>query len=133
MSTPETAERADRLAETTVEVKCTGHVRREVGDPSFEFTFEGSTLREFLEAFFAEHDVADMLIAETEAEAATDGWAAAPEDPPGEWVKNPEGEQTRPYARVTVNGKFNELLDGLDTELEEGDRVALLYPFIYCC
>lgn len=120
-------------SETTVDVRCTGHVRREVGEHSFEFTFAGSTLREFLDAFFAEHDVRHLLIAETEDEATTDGWATPPEDPPGKWAKNAEGEQTRTYARVVVNGQFNEHLDGLDTELREGDRVALLYPFIFCC
>lgn len=119
---------------TTVEARCTGHVRTEVGESRIEYTFEGDTLRDFLEAFFAEYDVGDMLIAETEEEATTAGWAPELESLPGEnYAKNPEGEQTRVYARVAVNGTFNEHLDGLDTELEGGDRVAMIYPFIYCC
>ncbi|AQL44004.1 pterin cluster protein [Halorientalis sp. IM1011] len=118
--------------ETTVTVKCTGHVRTEVGEPRLEFPFEGTTLREFLDAFFAEYDVADMLIAETEAEATTRGWAPVEEELPGTWNANPEGEQTRAYARVLVNGRFNESLDGLDTALADGDRVALVYPFMFC-
>lgn len=116
---------------TTVEVRCTGHVRDAVGVPSLEFTFEGETLREFLAAFFDEYDVADLLLAETEAEATTRGWATV-DDLPGTWRKNPEGEQTRAYARVCVNGRFNEHLDGLDTTLADGDRVALIYPFMFC-
>ena len=120
-------------AETTVEVRCTGHVRTAVGEPKLTFTFEGTTLRAFLDAFFAQYDVRDLLIAETEAEATASGWADAPADPPGKWAKNPEGEQTRTYARVVVNGQFNEHLDGLDTGLSDGDRVALMYPFIFCC
>jgi molybdopterin converting factor small subunit len=120
-------------ATTTVDVRCTGHVRTEIGEPRMEFTFEGETLRAFLEAFFEEYDVADLLIAETEAEATAHGWAPTDGDPPGTWNKNPEGEQTRAFARVAVNGRFNEHLDGLDTELEDGDRVALMYPFIFCC
>jgi molybdopterin converting factor small subunit len=119
--------------ETTVEVRCTGHVRTAVGEPKLEFTFEGTTLRAFLDAFFAQYDVRDLLIAETEDEATASGWADAPADPPGKWEKNPEGEQTRTYARVAVNSQFNEHLDGLDTELSDGDRVALMYPFIFCC
>ncbi|WP_368408668.1 MoaD/ThiS family protein [Halorussus salilacus] len=119
--------------ETTVEVRCTGHVRDAVGAPSLTFAFEGTTLRAFLDAFFAEYDVKDLLIAETEDEATTDGWADAPEDLPGTWKKNPEGEQTRRYARVAVDGQFNEHLDGLDTELSDGDRISLMYPFIFCC
>ncbi|MEF8785193.1 MAG: MoaD/ThiS family protein [Haloarculaceae archaeon] len=120
--------------ETTVEVRCTGHVRTKIGEAKMEYTFEGETLRAFLSSFFERYDVEDMLIAETEAEATTDGWAPQVEDLPGErYAKNPEGEQTRCYARVVVNGTFNELLDGLDTTLQDGDRVALIYPFIYCC
>lgn len=124
---------SDDRPETTVEVRCTGHVRTAVGEPNMEFTFEGTTLRDLLDAFFARYDVADLLLAETEEEATTSGWADAPEDLPGEWAKNPEGEQTRTYARVAVNGQFNEHLDGLDTELVDGDRVSLMYPFIFCC
>lgn len=118
--------------ETAVEVRCTGHVRGEVGTGEMEYTFEGTTLREFLSSFFEEYDVHEMLIAETEAEATTRGWAPEREEFPGDWRKNPEGEQTRRYARVTVNGTFNEHLDGLSTELEDDDRIGLLYPFVYC-
>lgn len=46
--------------------------------------------------------------------------------------KYPSGERTRRYARVLLNGTFNEHLAGLDTHIEGGDRVALLYPFVYC-
>ncbi|WP_137284751.1 ubiquitin family protein [Halorussus salinisoli] len=132
-----TAERGDETAasptETTVEVRCTGHVRTAIGESKLEFTFEGTTLRDFLDAFFAEYDVKDLLIAETEDEASTSGWADPPDDLPGTWKKNPEGEQTRTYARVTVDGTFNEHLAGLDTRLDDGDRVGLMYPFIFCC
>lgn len=130
----ESLTQVDAEAETTVSVKCTGHVRTEIGRDKFDYTFEGDTLRAFLDSFFEEYDVQEMLIAETEAEATTQGWAPEMEDLPGEnYAKNPEGEQTRRFARVVVNGTFNEHLDGLDTTLEDGDRVSLLYPFIYCC
>jgi len=117
---------------TTVEVRCTGHVRTAIGEPKLTFSFEGTTLREFLEAFFEVHDVRELVMAETEAEATARGWATPPEELPGTWRKNPEGEQTRAYARVCVNGRFNENLDGLDTRLSDGDRVALIYPFMFC-
>jgi len=131
-----TTARSDRGAETTVEVRATGHVRTALGTGKLSFTFEGDTLREFLEAFFAAHDdvdLASMLLAQNDADAAARGWAPAPTDPPGTWRKNPEGENTRTYARVTVNGRFNETLDGFDTELSDGDRVGLIYPFMFCC
>lgn len=119
---------------TTIEVRCTGHVRTEIGEPRLEYTFEGNTVRAFLKSFFEHYDVKEMLITETEDEATTKGWAPEMEELPGEnYAKNPEGEQTRVYARVVINGTFNEHLDGLDTELEDGDRVGLIYPFIYCC
>ncbi|ADE04066.1 MULTISPECIES: MoaD/ThiS family protein [Haloferax] len=129
-ATGETAATAERV-ETTVEVKLTGHVRSAAGTHRTEFTFEGETLRAFLEAFFAAYDVRDLVIAEREADATTRGWARV-DRPPGTWRKNPEGEQTQPYARVLVNGVFNENLDGFDTRLEDGDRVALMKPFLYC-
>lgn len=133
MSSDASERRQSTEPTTTVEVRCTGHIRRTVGNPSLSFTVEGNTLRDFLDAFFREYDVSDMLIAETEADATTNGWAPELADLPGDWAKNPEGEQTRCYARVAVNGRFNEHLGGLDTELQSGDRVALMYPFIFCC
>ncbi|WP_410765542.1 MoaD/ThiS family protein [Haloferax sp. DFSO60] len=117
--------------QTTVNARFTGHVRTKLGMHRMEFTFEGDTLREFLDAFFEEYDVRELVIAEREADATTRGWVKT-DHIPGTWRKNPEGEQTRAYARVMVNGKFNENLDGFDTKLEDGDRVALVYPFTFC-
>jgi len=37
------------------------------------------------------------------------------------------------HVRTAVGkGTFDEHLDGLDTELDDGDRVALMYPFVFC-
>ncbi|MFB6107726.1 MAG: MoaD/ThiS family protein [Haloplanus sp.] len=133
MSTTTDAER-ETTPRTTVDLHATGVVRDAVDEPKWEFTFEGDTLRELLDALFEENpDLAELLIAETDEEASTDGWAKAPEKLPGAWNKNPEGENTRPFARVLVNGKFNENLDGFDTKIEDGDRVSLVKPFIFCC
>jgi molybdopterin converting factor small subunit len=108
-------------------------VRSRLGTNEVEFTFAGTTLREFLETFFDRYDVEDLLIAQTEADAIAHGWARPPDELPAGWYGNPEGEQSRTFARVCVNGRFNETLDGFDTELETGDRVTLAYPFIFCC
>ncbi|MGZ0746904.1 pterin cluster protein [Haloparvum sp. AD34] len=126
-STPATAET------TTVEVRATGHVRDALDAHQFDYAFEGSTLGEFLDQFFDEHGCEDLLLAETEAEETGPGWADYPGEPPGRWERNPEGERTRAFARVLINGRFNELYDGFATELDDGDRVALVYPFIFCC
>jgi len=117
---------------TTVTVKCTGHVRAAVGKATFTYTFTGDDLRSFLDSFFAEYDVAELLIAmEPEAESAR-GWTPELDERPGTWKQNPEGERIRRYARVLINGRFNEHLDGFDTPLADGDRVSLMYPFVYC-
>lgn len=124
---------AETTETTTVEVRATGHVRDALEAHQFDYEFEGSTLGEFLDQFFAEYGCEDLLLAETEAEETGPGWADYPGEPPGRWERNPEGERTRAFARVLVNGRFNELYDGFATELEDGDRVALVYPFIFCC
>jgi molybdopterin converting factor small subunit len=125
--------RPEAVATTTVAVRATGHVRTALGTPRLSFTFEGTTLREFAEAFFADHDVRDLVLAETEADSTTRGWAPiGGDDVPGELNRNPDGERTRAYARILVNGTFNENLEGFDTRLSEGDRVALVNPFVFC-
>ena len=53
---------AEQTATTTVTVKATGHVRRELGEHQFEYTFEGDTLGEFLDAFFAEYGCEELLL-----------------------------------------------------------------------
>lgn len=123
----------DQRTVTTVEVTATGHLYDALDEHRFEYTFEGDTLREFLDAFLAEHDVADLLIAAEPEEAVAHGWAEPPDELPDDFTANPEGDRTRAYARICVNGVFNEHLDGFDTELSDGDRVALMYPFIFCC
>ncbi len=134
-ATEDDAATAEEPPETTVTVRCTGHVRTELdGTYEFEYTFAGDTLRDFLDALFEDYpELQDLLIAETEADATHSGWAPTPEELPGTWTKNPVGEQTIAYARILVNGRFNENERGFDTELEEGDRVALVYPFMFCC
>ena len=81
--------RAQHASETTVSVRATGHVRDALG--TLRLTFEGTALREFVGAFVVVHGVADLVIAETDDEAVTRGWAPI-----------------------------------------EGDRVALVYPFMFC-
>lgn len=134
MSTTTDTESRASPRTTTVALHATGHVRDAMDQPHQTFTFQGDTLRDLLAKLFDEQPgLAEMLVAETETEATTDGWANPPENLPGTWHKNPEGEQTKPYARVLVNGKFNEVLAGFDTKIEDEDRVSLVYPFIFCC
>jgi molybdopterin converting factor small subunit len=117
---------------TTITARCTGHIYDAVGQSRFEYEFEGTTLSDFLESFFEEFPVEDLVLASEASEEATSGWAKPPEKLPGTWNQNPEGERVRRYARVTVNGRFNEHLGGFQTQLDDGDRIGLLYPFVYC-
>lgn len=117
---------------TTVSVTCTGKVRTAVGSGNLTYTFHGRTLRAFLESFFSTYQIRDLIMAESTADERAPGWAPPPTELPGRWAANPPGERTRRYARVTVNGRFNEHLNGLDTVLSDGDRIGLLNPFVYC-
>ncbi|MFB6109707.1 MAG: MoaD/ThiS family protein [Halodesulfurarchaeum sp.] len=117
---------------TTVTVRCTGHVREAVGAGKFTYTFTGTTLGDFLSEFFEEHPIEDLVLASEPEDEAPDGWAEPPDELPGTWRQNPPGERTRKYARITVNGTFNVHLDGFRTELEDGDRVAMMNPFVFC-
>lgn len=117
---------------TTVSVTCTGKVRTAVGAGRITYTFRGRTLREYLDSFFDYYPVEELVMAGNPEEEQAPGWAPRPDTLPGTWAANPPGERTRRFARLTVNGTFNEHLDDLDTVLQEGDRVGLLNPFIYC-
>ena len=43
-------------------------------------------------------------------------------------ILNEDGE-VRPWARVLVNGRSQQFVGGLDAELHDGDRIALIYPY----
>lgn len=49
--------------------------------------------------------------------------------PIGDVILTESGE-VKPYARVLVNGRSFQFLGGLDTEIHEGDSIALIYPWI---
>ena len=40
-----------------------------------------------------------------------------------------ERSEVRAWARVLVNGRSQEFVGGLDAELHDGDRIALIYPY----
>jgi len=81
-----------QVESTTVEIRCTDHVRDAVGTSGFTYEFEGDTLRALLAAVFEEYPIEDMLIAETEKDATTEGWAPEFGELPGSnYAKNPEG------------------------------------------
>ncbi len=86
-----------------VTLKFTGNIHARVGAYQMDFSFEGNRLRELLDAVTARHAVRDLLL-----------------DASG---------NIKPYARVLVNGRFSELLQGLDTPVRDGDTVVLIHPY----
>ncbi len=86
-----------------VTLKFTGNVHTRVGAYQMDFSFEGTRLRELLNAVFARHNLRDLLL--------------------------DESGNLKPYARVLVNGRFSELLQGLDTPVRDGDTVVLIHPY----
>lgn len=41
-----------------------------------------------------------------------------------------DGARTKPWTRVLLNGRDAFVLNGLETRLAPGDRVALVFPFM---
>ncbi len=89
---------------TKVTLKFTGNVHTRMDAYQMDFSFEGTRLRELLDALFAQHNnVRDLLL--------------------------DESGNLKPYARVLVNGRFSELLQGLDTPVCDGDTIVLIHPY----
>jgi molybdopterin converting factor small subunit len=87
----------------TVTVKFMSIARERAGLGVVEFTSRESRLRFVLKEIAGTYRIGDIIFTE-------------------------RGE-VRPWARVLVNGRSHEFLNGLDTELRNGDRIALIYPY----
>ena len=70
-----------------------------------EFSSSKSRLRDVLQEILEKYDIAELIL-------TSDG-------------------KVRPWARILVNGRSQEFIEGLDTQLSEGDRIALVYSFPY--
>ena len=88
---------------TDVTLKFTGNIYKRMGTFGMGFSFEGANLRDLLNDLLARYNLRDLLM-----------------DDRG---------QIRPYARVLVNGRFSEVLQGLDTPIQNGDTVTLIHPY----
>jgi molybdopterin converting factor small subunit len=87
----------------TITVLFMSVARQRAGAGSVELTCRESTLKAILKEIVAAYGLADLFLSE-------------------------KGE-VRPWARVLVNGRSHDLVGGLDVELHDGDRVALIYPY----
>lgn len=87
----------------TVKLKFTGNVHRRMGAFGIDYSFQGNKLRDLIHDVTARYNVRDLLLDE-------DG-------------------RIKPHARVLVNGRFSEVLQGLDTPVRDGDTVVLIHPY----
>jgi molybdopterin converting factor small subunit len=86
---------------TDVTLKFTGIVRRRMGRRDrLEFSFEGETLGDLLEALFVQYDLQDLIL--------------------------DDDRNVIPWSRVAVNGRFSYLVGDMDTPIKDGDLIALI-------
>ncbi len=88
---------------TNVTLKFTGNVHARIGAFRMDFSFEGTKLRDLVNDVVARYDVRDLLL--------------------------DESGDIKPYARVLVNGRFTEVLEGMDTPVHSGDTIVLIHPY----
>jgi molybdopterin converting factor small subunit len=87
-----------------ITVKFMSIARRRAGVGVVEFTSQENTLRDVLRTVVDSYRISDLILTENR-------------------------DQVRSWARVLVNGRSHEFIGGLDTELQSGDSIALIYPY----
>ena len=85
-------------------VKFMGTPRQRTGIGRAEFNSSRSKLKDVLEEAARVYKIADIMLTE-------------------------KGE-VKPYARVLVNGRSFQFVGGMETQLHEGDTIALIYTWI---
>ena len=81
-----------------------GITRQRTGKYGVQFISVASKLADFLEEVVKAYDLGDILLTET--------------------------GRVRPYVRILVNGRSFQFVGGMDTELHDGDTLALIYPWL---
>ncbi len=84
-------------------VKFMSIARQRAGTGTVEFSSSEHRLRDILKEIVDSYHISDIILTE-------------------------RGE-VRPWARVLVNGRSHQFVGGLDIELHDGDRLALIYPY----
>ena len=85
-----------------VHLNFTGDVWARMRTGHLDYTFEGHTLGELLQALFAAHDFRDLIL--------------------------DAGGNVRFRSRIAVNGRFSDTLQGMSTPVEDGDTIVLMRP-----
>ena len=84
--------------------KFTGDVWARMKTYRMDFSFEGATLSDLLDALFEQYDLRDLIL--------------------------DANRRIIPYSRVIVNGHFSEFVGGLTASVQDGDEVVLIRPFL---
>jgi molybdopterin synthase sulfur carrier subunit len=87
---------------TRIMLKFTNLFRKRLGISLTEFTFKGSTLRQFIPALQEQFEIEDLLIKDGEL---------------------------RSNVRVVIDGRYSYLLGGLDAHIPDGAMVVLVYSW----
>ena len=87
---------------TRIMLKFTNLFRNRLGISLTEFTFKGSTLRQFIPALQEQFEIEDLLIKDGEL---------------------------RSNVRVVIDGRYSYLLGGLDAHIPDGAMVVLVYSW----
>jgi molybdopterin converting factor small subunit len=86
-----------------VTVKFLSIARQRAGIASADFLSTHNRLGDVLREVVDRYEIADVIL-------SNDG-------------------KVRRWARVLVNGRSQQFIGGLDAELHDGDRIALIYPY----
>lgn len=88
-----------------VSVKFMSIVRLRAGTSGMEFSSSKSRLGDIVREIVENYDIVDLIFTK-------DG-------------------KVRPWARILVNGRSQEFIGGLDAQVLDGDRIALVFSFPY--
>jgi molybdopterin converting factor small subunit len=78
--------------------------RQRTGTGRVEFVSSQNRLKDVLKEIVDSYRIADIIFTET--------------------------GDVRPYARILINGRSYQFVGGLNAELQDGDAVALIYPWL---
>lgn len=81
-----------------------GIPRQRTGKYGAQFVSVASKLADLLDEVVKAYDLGDILLTETGL--------------------------VRPYVRILVNGRSFQFVGGMDAELQDGDTLALIYPWL---
>ena len=87
---------------TRITLKFTSFFRSRLGLSQTEFSFKGTTLRQFIPAMLKQFDIADLLM---------------------------DGGELKSHVRIIINGRYSYLLGGWQAEIPDGAMVVIIHSY----